>query len=131
MEDAVNILAENIHQKILSKTEEKDRYGIDPLTIILIIGIIVNVIRVIQECNKSKISKLQGSEEAELLNTDVKFRAMHGSFLTRWKLKGVIKKHLDKKQYKVYGDAMLKTLLEAGKNITKEELLAIMEYKNV
>ena len=131
MSETLNILAKDIQKKILSEVKEKDVYSIDPITIILIISVIVNIIRVIQECNKKEIDSLQNSEKVELLSTDVKFRSIHNSFLTRWRLKSIIKSHLDRKQYQVYGDAMLKVLLEAGKNITTEQVIAIMEHTNV
>lgn len=131
MSETLNILAKDIQKKILSEVKEKDIYGIDPITIILIIGVIVNIIRVIQECNKKEINKMESSEKVDLLSTEVKFRSAHNSFLTRWRLKSIIKSHLDKKQYRVYGEPMLKALLEAGKSITTKQVIAIMEYDNV
>lgn len=131
MNETLNLLAKNIQKKMLSEIKEKDTYGIDPITIILIISVIVNIIRVIQECNKKEISKMESSEKVDLLSTDVKFRSTHSSFLTRWRLRSIIKSHLDKKQYRVYGEPMIKALLEAGKNITTKQIIAIMEHDNV
>lgn len=131
MPEKLESFAKDIREQILAKIDNKDQYGVDPLTIILIIGIIVNIIRVIQECNKKEANQLQVSEKAELLYTDVRFRAMHSSFFSRWRLRSIIGSHLNYKQNKKYGEAILKTLLEAGKGITKEEVLMIMEYGNV
>lgn len=125
-------LALKIYNDSLAKVKETERYGIDPFTIIMIIAILVNVIRVIQECNKGKTTTLAGSERAEMLSTDVKFRAFNNSFLTRMRLRKIIKNHITKEQNKVYGDALLKTLLENGKTVREEQVSALLEYnKNV
>jgi len=124
-------LAKEIYDKTLSKVKEKDRYGIDPITIIMIIAIMVNVIRVIQECNKNKTTKLSTGEKTEFFSTDVKFRSFNHSFLTRMRLRKILKNQLTKDQYKVYGDAMLQTLLEVGKTVKEEQVSALLEYKHV
>ena len=41
-------LAQKIYDDSLAKVKENERYGIDPFTIIMIIAILVNVIRVIR-----------------------------------------------------------------------------------
>jgi hypothetical protein len=60
-------LAKEIYDKTLSKVKETDRYGIDPITIIMIIAIMVNVIRVIQECNKNKQQNYQPEKKQNFL----------------------------------------------------------------
>ena len=124
-------LAQKIYKDSLAKVKETDRYGIEPFTIIMIIAILVNVIRVIQECNKDKTKTLAGSERSDMLSTDVKFRAFNNSFLTRMRLRKIIKNHITKEQNKVYGDALLKALLENGKTVREEQVSALLEYKNV
>jgi hypothetical protein len=124
-------LAKEIYNKTLSKVKETDRYGIDPITIIMIIAIMVNVIRVIQECNKNKTTKLSAGEKTEFFNTDVRFRSFNHSFLTRMKLRKILKNQLTKHQYKVYGDAIVQTLLEVGKTVKEEQVSALLEYKHV
>jgi len=87
-----NIITE-LSKKILNDTEQqvydKNRIaaGIDPLTIIIVIGVVVNIIRVIQECNKEKTSTLTSQDKAKLLSTDVRFRSLNHSFLTRWRVR--------------------------------------------
>jgi len=129
--EIVEILAQEIHDKTSSKVKETDRYGIDPLTIIILIGIAVNVIRVIQECNKNKTKKLKFGEKVDLLSTDIKFRSNNHSFFTRLKIRSIIKKHLNKSQYKVYKEPLLETLLEVGKKVKEEQVSALLEHENV
>lgn len=130
-ETIIENLAKSISDKVNEQIKEKDRFGIDPITIIMIIAIIVNVIRVIQECNKDKTSTLSTGEKAELLSTDVKFRSFNHSFFTRLKLRRILKNQLTKDQYKIYGDTLVKVLLETGKTVKEEQVSALLEYKNV
>jgi hypothetical protein len=130
-ENKVELLAEEIYNKTMSQIDKSELHGIDPLTIIIIIGIIVNIIRVIQECNKDKVSKLAKSERTELLSTDMKFRAFQHGWLTRLKLKRIVKKYLTKDQYKEYGEPILKSLLDVGKTVKEEQVSALLEYENV
>lgn len=130
-ENKVELLAEEIYNKTMSQIDKSELHGIDPLTIIIIIGIIVNIIRVIQECNKDKVSKLARSERTELLSTDIKFRAFQHGWLTRLKLKRIVRKHLTKDQYTTYGEPILKSLLDVGKTVKGEQVSALLEYENV
>ena len=53
--EIINDMAKQFYDRTISQTDEDtSEYGIDPITIIICISIIVNVIRVIQECNKNK-----------------------------------------------------------------------------
>lgn len=130
-ENKVELLAEEIYNKTMSQIDKSELHGIDPLTIIIIIGIIVNIIRVIQECNKDKVLKLAKSERTELLSTDIKFRSFQHGWLTRLKLKRIVRKHLTKDQYKTYGEPILKSLLDVGKTVKEEQVSALLEYENV
>lgn len=128
-EDIVQLLAKEIYEKTNNKIDKSTLYGIDPLTIILIIGIIVNIIRVIQECNKEKSKGLPRGEQAALLSADIKHRAFNSGWFTKLRLKNIIKKHLNKGQNKKYADPLLETLLEIGKKVKEEQVSALLEYK--
>lgn len=128
-EDIIQSLAKEVYEKTNSKIDKSALYGIDPLTIILIIGIIVNVIRVIQECNKDKSKGLPKGEQATLLSTDIKYRAFNSGWFTKLRLKKIINKHLNKEQKSKYSDALLTTLLEVGKTVKEEQVSALLEYK--
>lgn len=128
-EDIIQLLAKEVYEKTNNKIEQSTLYGIDPLTMILIIGIIVNVIRVIQECNKDKSRGLPKGEQATLLSTDIKYRAFNSGWFTKLRLKKIIKKHLNKEQSNKYADPLLATLLEVGKTVKEEQVSALLEYK--
>ena len=130
-ENEVQLLAKEVYSKTMAQVDESGLYGIDPLTIIIVIGIIVNIVRVIQECNKDKTSTLGSGEQIGLLSTNIRFRAFERGWLTKFRLNKIIKKHLNKSQYKVYQEPLLETLLEIGKTVKEEQVSALLEHENV
>ena len=130
--EIINDMAKQFYDRTISQTDEDNsEYGIDPITIIICISIIVNVIRVIQECNKNKTHKLSTGEKADFLSTDIKFRSNNSGFMTRMKIKSILKRHLTREQFKKYGKAATISLLDLGKTVTEEQVSALLEYKNV
>lgn len=130
--EIINEIAKQFYDKTMSQIDEDTpEYGVDPITIIICISIIVSIIRVIQECNKNKTYKLSTGEKADFLSTDIKFRSNHSSFITRMQIRGVLKKHLTREQFKKYGNAAVISLLDLGKTVTEEQVSALLEYKNV
>lgn len=131
----VNELAESVLISTLKQSTVEDRkkwqidYGIDPLTIILIISVTLTLIRVIQECRKNKSSLMSATERNNYLTSEVRALSFGGSFLTRRKIKKILKEKLTKDQYNKYGDALLKSLLNVGKTATDEQVSALVEYK--
>lgn len=128
--NTINDLASEVLEETKKKLrEDSSLYGIDPLTIIIIIGILVNVIRVIQECNKNKTSSLSLGDEAQLLNTDIRVKSTKLGFFHRIRLKNIIKQHLTKKENDKYGEALFNALLVVGKKSKDEQVSALLEYK--
>jgi hypothetical protein len=132
--EIVDNLAEKVLEDVLKEVQETSRYGIDPLTIIIVIGIIVNVIRVIQECNKNNTSAFSKGETANFLTTEIRRNSfLRGSrgFLNKMRMQNIIKKHLNKNQIKVYMNPLIRAMIELGKTVTDEQTSALMEYENV
>jgi|DEB0MinimDraft_10_1074344.scaffolds.fasta_scaffold194939_1 hypothetical protein len=129
MAKAIEVFAEEVRDDMLSRVDTKDdKYEfIDPITILMIISITVGVIRAIQECRKNNLRGYSSNEAADYLTTDIKFRALNHGFLTRWKLKKAIKKHLSSDQYSYYGNALMRSILEKGGYIDQEVICDAME----
>jgi len=122
---------ENIAKKVIEKSNlPVENYG-SVILVLMFISIIITSVRVIQECNKNKTTSLSKGEQSTFLSTDVRFRSSNHSFLTRMRLRKILKNHLTKDQYKVYGDVILQTLLEVGKTVKEEQVSALLEYENV
>lgn len=129
----INDLANKVLELTKSKLskEDQDKYGFDPITILMMISIILTLIRVIQECRKDKSKLMTQSEKTEYLCTEIKSLSFNNTFLNRVRMRSAIKKHLSKAQYKKYGEPLLQALLETGKTVTDEQVSALLEYKHV
>lgn len=127
----VNNLASSVLNKTLKDTDDNtDNYGIDPLTIILVISVILTLIRVIQECRK-KSNTMRFAEKKEYLAAEIKSVSFNNGFFTRMKIRKVLKQKLTKEQYKKYGEAMLLAIIDTGKYIKDDQVAALLEYENV
>jgi len=129
--NTINDLASEVLEETKRNLREDDskEYGIDPLTIIIIIGILVNVVRVIQECRKEDTSRLSLGDTAQLLTTDIRSKSNKLGFFQKRRLKNIIKQYLTQKEYNKYGDALFNALLVVGKKSKDEQVSALLEYK--
>lgn len=127
----INPKIENLAQKIIQKANLKqDTYGIDPITIIIIIGVILSLIRVIQECRKDR-NKLNMRENIlDFKNTIVNL-SIKDNWLNNYRLNRILKQHLTPKQYNSYGKSIKKAIMEVGKNLNDDESLTLLEMYNV
>jgi hypothetical protein len=122
---------ENLAQKIITKANIKnENYGIDPITIIIIIGVILSLIRIIQECRKKRKSLNKKDDALDLRHTIVNL-SIKNSWLNNYRLNKVLKQHLSKKQYDQYGDILRKTIMEVGLDLNDDESLTLLEATNV
>jgi hypothetical protein len=118
-----------IAKKVLNKLP-KENYGIDPITIIIIIGVLLSLIRVIQECRKKRTLLKNKHELAGLLKKDIQDLVMKDSWLNNLRLKRMIRQHLSKEQYKTYGLKLQESIMEVGINLTEDEIYTLMEAAN-
>jgi hypothetical protein len=126
-----NLALEKIGKKILSKLpKNEDNYGIDPLTLIIVIGVILSLIRVIQECRKKRTLLKDKHERATLLKKDIQEVVLKDSWLNNLRLNRILKQHLSRDQYKVYGKELKNSIMEVGVNLTEDETYTLMEAAN-
>jgi len=118
-----------IGKKILNNLPEKD-YGIDPITIIIVIGVILSLIRVIQECRKKRTLLKDKHDQAGLIKKDIQEIVLKDSWLNNMRLKRILKQHLTKDQYNAYGKDLQKSIMEVGINLTDDEVYTLMEAAN-
>jgi hypothetical protein len=122
---------ENLAQKILTKANIKnENYGFDPITIIIVIGVILSLIRVIQECRSKRRKNDKMSEALDLRHTIVNL-TIKDSWLNNYRLNKILKQHLSKKQYQQYGVSLRNAIMEVGKNLDDTESLTLLEATNV
>jgi len=127
-----NIALEKIAKKVLNNMElpkEKD-YGIDPITIIIVISVILSLIRVIQECRKNRQLVKDKNEYASIMKRDIQDAILKDSWLNRLRLQRIIKQNVTKDQYKAYGKALQHSIMGTGINLTEDEVYTLMEASN-
>jgi hypothetical protein len=121
---------ENLAQKVITKANIKnENYGIDPITIIIIIGVILSLIRIIQECRKKRKSLSRNDDALDLRHTIVNL-SIKDNWLNNYRLNKILKQHLSKKQYTQYGIALKKAIMEVGKDLNDDESLTLLEIIN-
>jgi len=127
-----NTKLEKIAKKILVNVDQKqnDNYGIDPITIIIVIGVILSLIRVIQECRKKRTLLKNKNELANVIKRDIQELVLKDSWFNNLRLKRILKQHLTKDQYKAYGIELQNSIMEVGINLTDEEICTLMEAAN-
>ena len=124
----------NIAIKVLEKTNvpKTDNYGFAVVTILMVISIILTCVRILQECNKNKLSAQSTAEDkysmyGEQLHT---FSERRGWF-TKMRIKKILRREMTREDYEKYSLAILNALLETGEILTDDEISTLVEAANV
>lgn len=122
---------ELIAQKVINKANIKnENHGFDPITIIIVIGVILSLIRVIQECRSKRRKNDKMTEALDLRHTIVNL-TVKDNWLNNYRLNRILRQHLSKKQYQQYGVSLKNAIMEVGKNLDDNESLTLLEATNV
>ena len=120
--------------KILEKSNvQKDEvYGFAIVTILMIISIVLTCVRILQECNKNKLSVSSTAEDkysmyGEQLHT---FSERRGWF-TKMRIKKILRREMNREDYEKYSLSILNALLETGEVLTDDEIQTLVENANV
>lgn len=127
-----NAAVEKIAKKVLNNMQlsKDENHGIDPLTIIIVISVILSLIRVIQECRKNRQLVKDKNEYASIMKRDIQDVILKDSWLNRLRLQRIIKQNLTKDQYKAYGKDLQHSIMGTGINLTEDEVYTLMEATN-
>lgn len=122
-----------IAQKIMDniKNQNKDSNFTFVITTLMIISIVLTLIRVIQECNKSKLKLFSSEEKSQYFGLQIKEKVKKRSWITRSIVKKAIRKELSHENYKEYGVDIMNAILETGAVVTDDEVITLMEAANV
>jgi hypothetical protein len=122
---------ENIAQDVVnSSCKKSSNYG-NPLMIIMMIGIILNLIRVIQECNSQELSKMNQNEKEEFVQNKIKELCTKRTWYNKLRMRRIIKNHMSIKEYKQNQEEIVDGILNKGLTITKQQVSKMMEASNV
>lgn len=124
----------NIAIKILNKTSlAKDiNYSFDPLTILMIISVVLTVIRMLQECNKNKLSAEASVNEKYLLyGQQIKEYSLRRGWFTKMRIKKTLRREMTPQDYGKYSLSIVNALLDTGETLTDDDIKTLLENANV
>ena len=103
----------------------QDKFG-SVIMIIMMIAILVNVIRVIQECNKQS-----QTDKTLLYKQHIRELSSRRGWFTKMRLRKLVRRELNSEDYKQYGWNLVNAILDKGESVTDEEVSTLLEIANV
>lgn len=122
----------DIVDKVLQKSglQNEPEFG-SVIMIIMMVAIIVNVIRVIQECNKNQLVGLDRCGESNLYHANIVDFSKKRGWFTKMRIRKILRRHMNKEDYSKYGLQIVEGLLDVGEVVTEDEVSTLMEAANV
>jgi outer membrane protein assembly factor BamD (BamD/ComL family) len=120
-----------IAEKILSLVPNAPENFGSVIAVLMMISIILTVIRVLQECNKNKTKNMTNAVKSSLYSQEIKSLSKKRGWLTRLRIKKIVRQHLNTEDYNKYGIKIVEALMDAGENITEDEASTLVEAANV
>jgi hypothetical protein len=120
--------------KILTKSKvpQEDNYGFAIVTILMIISIVLTCVRILQECNKNKLSAASTVQDKyEIYGEQLKTFSERRGWFTKMRIKKILRREMKKEDYEKYSLAILNALLETGEVLTDDEIITLVEAANV
>lgn len=124
----------NIAIKILSKTNipKDNNYGFATITILMVISIVLTCIRILQECNKNKLTNLYTAQEKYgLYGEQIRTYSIGRGWFTKMRIKKVLRQQMSREDYNKYSISILSALLDTGEFLTDDEVITLVEAANV
>jgi hypothetical protein len=129
MNEKLKVVAEKIRK--LSNIPEEETFG-SVIAILMIISITLTLIRVLQECNKNKLSQdYTAQDKYNLYGSEIRSYSMKRGWFTKMRLKKLIRQKMSKDQYSKYGLPLLNAMLDTGENLKDDEVVTLVEAANV
>lgn len=120
--------------KVLEKSSipKEDNYGFAIVTILMIISIILTCIRILQECNKNKLSASSTqTDKYNLYSEQLKTFSSKRGWFTKMRIKKILRREMKREDYDKYSFAILSALLDTGEVLTDDEIITLVEAANV
>lgn len=130
MNDKLKKIAERIRKQ--TNIPEEENFG-SVIAILMIISITLTLIRVLQECNKNKLSngEMTAQDKYGFYGTEIKSYSNNRGWFTKLRIKKVIRKQMSREQYIKYGSSLLNAILDEGENLKDDEVITLVEAANV
>lgn len=124
----------NIALKILDQTNmpKNNAYTFDPFTILMIISVILTLVRILQECNKNKLSNSCSlADKCSLYGEEIKQYSSRKGWFTKMRIKKLLRREMKKEDYDKYSLSIVNSVLNTGEVLTDEEIQTLVEASNV
>tara|TARA_B100000085_G_scaffold220685_1_gene205540 strand:- start:158 stop:529 length:372 start_codon:yes stop_codon:yes gene_type:complete len=119
-----NKVLEDVAQTISNKSavESKDENFGSIILTIMIIGIIVNLVKIVQDCKQDQSSKDCACRVKKICDRNSWYAVM--------RIKKAIRQSIGMEKYRTYGRAMVRSIMDTGNELTEEKLIEIVEAAN-
>ena len=129
MNEKLKNIAEKVRQ--IAKIPEDENFG-SVIAVLMIISIILTLVRVLQECNKNKLSQESTSQDKyNLYGAEMREYSMRRGWFTKMRIKKILRQKMNREQYNKYSLPLLEALLSTGENLTDDEVVTLVENANV
>lgn len=122
-----------IAKKVLAdaKIPEDQMFG-SVIAVLMVISIILTLIRVIQECNNSKLSAASSQQDKyQLYGSEMRSYSYNRGWFTKMRIKKALRKNLSREEYKQYSGVLCNSILNTGEVLTDDEVITLVEASNV
>jgi hypothetical protein len=129
----MNPKVKNVGNRVMKQAgiPEDEQFG-SVIAILMIISIILTLIRVLQECNKNKLSQdCTAQDKYSLYGEEIKNYSVRKGWFTKLRIKKVLRQNMSKEQYAKYSIKLMSALLDNGENLKDDEIVALVETSNV
>ena len=129
----MNPKVKNVAERVMKQADipEEEQFG-SIIAILMIISIILTVIRVLQECNKNKLSdNCTAQDKCSLYGEEIKSYSKKRGWFTKLRIKKILRKNMSKEQYAKYSLRLTHALLDNGETLKDDEVEALVEASNV
>lgn len=110
---------------------EDQKFG-SVIAILMMISIILTLVRVLQECNKAKLSENCTSQDKYgLYGAEMKNYSVRRGWFTKMRIKKILRRELTKEDYNQYSFQLLNAILDNGSNLSEDEVVTLVENANV
>jgi hypothetical protein len=107
-------------------------YGFAIVTILMMISIILTCVRILQECNKNKLtSQSTAQDKYSMYGEQIKTFSSRKGWFTKMRIKKILRREMNKEDYNKYSLSILDALLETGEILTDDEIQTLVENANV
>jgi hypothetical protein len=122
-----------IASKILNRAgiAETDNFG-SVIAVLMIISIILTLVRVLQECNKNKLTNnCTAQDKYQLYGGEIKEYSIRRGWFTKMRIKKLLRKELNKEQYEKHSLQLVNAILDIGADLKEDDIITLVEASNV